>query len=87
MITVCCWPPATAAASALTRLRLPTLAMLPSNTPTDLPPSETPPPVTAIVGIPTPTPASAFGEMLGELIADQMRGGLFEANSLEQVYV
>lgn len=66
--------------------QLPTLAVLPSATFTAPPPSETPIPVTAIVGVPTPTAVSGFGEMIGPLAAGQLQAGLLDNNSLQQVY-
>jgi hypothetical protein len=67
-------------------VQLPTLASFPTSTPSAPTPSATLPPVTAIVGIPTPTPGSTFGEIMGELVAGQTQGGLFEADALQQVY-
>lgn len=66
--------------------QLPTLAVLPTLTVTSLPPSLTPLPVTSIVGIPTPTPISAFGEVINDLVEGQDQGGLLEADSLEQIF-
>jgi hypothetical protein len=66
--------------------QLPTLAVFPTSTFTPLPPTLTSLPVTAIVGIPTPTPIGAFGEVINELIDGQVQGGLLEAGSLEQVF-
>jgi hypothetical protein len=66
--------------------QLPTIASFPTLTVTASAPTLISPPITSIVGIPTPTPISTFGEVINELVEGQDQGGLLEADSLEQVF-